>query len=314
MAKAPLFTPVLIAGCMILMISFAIRASFGVFQIPIAEEFGWLRADFSMAIAIQNLAWGIGQPIFRRVGGTVRRPQGDRHWARCSMRRGWCCRPMPSRPASIRCWKSWWASASRAPALASSWPLSAAPPAPENRSRWRWASPRPSGRPGRCSGRRRPRCCCKLIPGRRVFVIFAAVILSTLLALPFLRAPAWPARQELEEPMGTVLMRAFRDPSYTMIFLGFFSCGYQLGFITAHFPAFITELCGPIDPGGMLAGHRHHHDLGAWGGCHFADRAGQHRRALAGGLAGQALSRRNTCWRRSTPGAPSPRRCSSCCR
>ena len=54
--------------------------------------------------------------------------------------------------------------------------------------------------------------------------------------------------------MGEVLTTAFRDPSYTLIFLGFFSCGYQLGFITAHFPAMITEMCGPIEPGGMLAG------------------------------------------------------------
>jgi MFS family permease len=54
--------------------------------------------------------------------------------------------------------------------------------------------------------------------------------------------------------MGTVLVRAFKDPSYSLIFLGFFSCGYQLAFITAHFPAFVTELCGPISPGGMLAG------------------------------------------------------------
>ena len=67
MAKPQLFTPVLLAGCFILVISFGIRASFGVFQIPIAEEFGWLRADFSMAIAIQNLAWGIGQPIFGAI-------------------------------------------------------------------------------------------------------------------------------------------------------------------------------------------------------------------------------------------------------
>jgi hypothetical protein len=37
-----------------------------------------------------------------------------------------------------------------------------------------------------------------------------------------------------------------------MIFLGFFSCGYQLAFVTAHFPAFVTELCGPIMPGGAL--------------------------------------------------------------
>ena len=59
-----LVTPVLIGGCIIIIVSFAIRASFGVFQIPIADEFGWLRAEFSLAIAIQNLAWGIGQPSF----------------------------------------------------------------------------------------------------------------------------------------------------------------------------------------------------------------------------------------------------------
>ena len=35
-----IFTPVLIVWCLIIMVSFAVRASFGVFQIPIAEEFG----------------------------------------------------------------------------------------------------------------------------------------------------------------------------------------------------------------------------------------------------------------------------------
>ena len=62
--KAPLITPVLIGGCIIILFGFAARASFGVFQIPIASEFGWPRSEFSLAIAIQNLAWGIGQPIF----------------------------------------------------------------------------------------------------------------------------------------------------------------------------------------------------------------------------------------------------------
>jgi MFS family permease len=56
----------------------------------------------------------------------------------------------------------------------------------------------------------------------------------------------------LEESLGEILVKAFKDPSYTLIFLGFFSCGYQLAFITAHFPAFVTEVCGPIQPGGVL--------------------------------------------------------------
>ena len=74
MMKSSVFTPILIAGSAVLMLSFALRASFGVFQIPIAAEFGWPRSDFSMAIAIQNLAWGLGQPIF----GALAERFGDR--------------------------------------------------------------------------------------------------------------------------------------------------------------------------------------------------------------------------------------------
>jgi len=75
MAKTSLVTPVLLVGCLIILASFAIRASFGVFQIPIAQEFGWLRTEFSLAIAIQNLAWGIGQPIF----GAIAEKIGDKN-------------------------------------------------------------------------------------------------------------------------------------------------------------------------------------------------------------------------------------------
>ncbi len=86
-----------------------------------------------------------------------------------------------------------------------------------------------------------------------VFVIFATVILCVLFALPMLRAPARTGRAELEESLATVLRRAVRDPSFTLIFIGFFSCGYQLAFITAHFPALVAEMCGAIDPSGWLA-------------------------------------------------------------
>jgi predicted MFS family arabinose efflux permease len=80
------------------------------------------------------------------------------------------------------------------------------------------------------------------------------LILSSLAVLPMMRSPTPASKAELEESMGRVVTRALRDPSFTLIFVGFFSCGYQLGFITAHFPAFVTEVCGPILAGGILAG------------------------------------------------------------
>ena len=100
-AKAPLFTPVLVASCLILLVGFGIRATFGLFQIPIAEEFGWPRAYFSFAIAIQNLAWGFGQPIF----GAIAERFGDRApscSARSATRSGWCCRPTRPRRGATR--------------------------------------------------------------------------------------------------------------------------------------------------------------------------------------------------------------------
>ena len=91
-----------------------------------------------------------------------------------------------------------------------------------------------------------------LMSWQHVFIIFAAIIIGSLIFLPMMKTERVASRSELEESIGEVLIKAFKDPSYTLIFLGFFSCGYQLGFITAHFPAFVTELCGPILPGGAL--------------------------------------------------------------
>jgi hypothetical protein len=51
----------------VLLIGFVIRANFAVFHLPIATRFGWLRADFLMAIARKNVAWGIGPPSFGAV-------------------------------------------------------------------------------------------------------------------------------------------------------------------------------------------------------------------------------------------------------
>ena len=97
---------------------FLIRASFGVFQIPIAEQFGWPRAEFSLAIAIQNLAWGIGQPIF----GALAEKIGDRRaiviGALFYALGPGAVGAAPRRRSSTSCSRSWWASASPAPASA----------------------------------------------------------------------------------------------------------------------------------------------------------------------------------------------------
>ncbi len=250
-ARAPLVTPVLVGGCFIILISFAIRASFGVFQIPVADEFGWPRTDFSTAIAIQNLAWGIGQPIF----GALAEKFGDRRAVflgalayavglsmssiAISPEQHWALEVLVGFGIAGTGFGVILASVGRAAS-------------DENRS-MALAIATAAGSGGQVVGAPLAEWLLVFMSWQSVFLVFTVMIIAALMFLPMLRSPTPATRAELEESMGEILVKAFRDPSYTLIFLGFFSCGYQLAFITAHFPAMITEVCAAIDPTGVLA-------------------------------------------------------------
>ena len=60
-ARAPLsMTQVLVCGAAIVTLSMGIRHGFGLFLQPVTMDRGWSRETFAFAIAIQNLAWGVG--------------------------------------------------------------------------------------------------------------------------------------------------------------------------------------------------------------------------------------------------------------
>ncbi|MEM5544432.1 MFS transporter [Sulfitobacter sp. AS92] len=248
--RAPLFTPVLMVGCIIIMVSFAVRASFGVFQIPIAEEFAWARSEFSLAIAIQNLAWGIGQPIF----GALAEKIGDRKaiiigaliYAVGLLLSANSVTPIEHQTYA---WLVGFGIAGTGFGVILA--VVGRASSDDNRS-MSLAIATAAGSAGQVFGAPVAEWMLSFMSWQMTFVSFAGVILAMLLTLPMMRAPAMASRAELEESMGQILGKAFRDPSYTLIFLGFFSCGYQLAFITAHFPAFVTEMCGPILAGGVL--------------------------------------------------------------
>ncbi len=247
-----IFTPVLIGGCIIMMLGFAIRASFGVFQIPIASEFNWPRAEFSMAIAIQNLAWGIGQPIF----GAIAEKLGDRRaiiLGAVLYAAGLVLSSFAVTPGAHQFLEILVGFGIAGTGFGVILAMVGRAASDENRSMALGVATA-AGSAGQVIGAPMAEYLLGYFPWQTVFVIFACVILAALFVLPFMRAPVTAGKAELEESMGTVLKRAFKDPSYTLIFLGFFSCGYQLSFVTAHFPAFITEACGPIAAGGILAG------------------------------------------------------------
>jgi MFS family permease len=248
--QASLFTPVLLTGCVIILVSFAIRASFGVFQIPIAQEFNWPRAEFSLAIALQNLAWGIGQPFF----GAIAEKIGDRKaviigalvYAAGLVLSSFAVSPLEHQLYEILIGFGV-AGTGFGVILA----VVGRASSDENRS-MSLAIVTAAASGGQVVGAPVAEYLLGFMSWQDVFLVFAAAVLALIMLLPFMRAPVAATKQELEDSMGTILKRAARDPSFTLIFLGFFSCGYQLAFVTAHFPAFVTEMCSPIVSGSML--------------------------------------------------------------
>ena len=250
MSRTTLFTPILIAGCLIIMLSFAVRASFGVFQIPIAEEFGWLRAEFSMAIAIQNLCWGIGQPIF----GAIAEKLTDRKAiiiGALFYAYGLIMTSSAVTAGAMQFYEIFVGFGIAGTGFGVILAVVGRASSNENRS-MSLAIATAAGSVGQVFGAPAAELLLGVMSWQSVFLIFAAVIIGSLIFLPMMKTEKVATKAKLEESIGQVLTKAFKDPSYTLIFLGFFSCGYQLAFITAHFPAFVSELCGPIQPGGAL--------------------------------------------------------------
>lgn len=249
---ARLINPILIAGCIIILVSFSIRSSFGLFQIPIADQFAWPREAFSLAIAIQNLAWGIGQPIF----GALAERYGDR---RAILAGGilYAVGLLLSAGATAA-WQHQWLEVMVGFGIAGTGfgviLAVVGRAAPERHRSMALGIATAAGSAGQIVGPPVANLLLTSMPWSSVFVVFAGGILVSMLALLLMRVPKPEiATGERGETLSLVLRRALNDPSFVLIFIGFFSCGYQLAFITAHFPAFIAEMCGPIGPGSLVS-------------------------------------------------------------
>jgi MFS family permease len=250
--QSTLVTPVLVAGCLILMVGFGIRASFGLFQIPIADDFGWLRAEYSMAIAIQNLAWGIGQPVF----GAIAERFGDRRaiaLGAVTYALGLALSAFAVTPEGHQLLNVLIGFGIAGTGFGVILAIVGRAASPERRSITLGIATA-AGSAGQVVGPPFAEALLSVMPWTGVFIVFAAIALGMILLLPMIRGGAPAPAGASEESMGAIVGRAIRDPNFLLIFVGFFSCGYQLGFITAHFPAFITEVCAPIAPGSLLAG------------------------------------------------------------
>ena len=245
------FTPILIAASIVLFLSFSIRASFGVFQIPIAADLGWLRSEFSLAIAIQNLAWGLATPLF----GAFAERLGDR--------RAIIIGAILYAIGLILSANSISAVEHQFLEILIGFGIAGTGfgvvlgvvgrAASDEKRSLALGITTAAGSAGQVVGPPLAQYLLDMMHWSSVFTIFAGLILVSLFCLPFMKSDYKATKQELEESLGSIIFRAAKDPNYIMIFIGFFSCGFQLAFVTAHFPALVTETCAAIGPDSILA-------------------------------------------------------------
>ena len=248
--NSSIVNPILICGGLILLISFAIRSSFGLFQIPIAEEFFWARSEFSIAIAIQNLAWGIATPFFSAFAEKF----GDRKailtgivlYAIGLIISSGAITPEAHQLLNIVIGCGI-AGTGFGPIIAVVGRSASA----NNRSLVLGITTA-AGSAGQVVGPPIANILLNYMSWSSVFIVFAIIVLGSAILLPFMKTKTTISKNEPNENLSDVLIKALKDPTYIMLFLGFYSCGFQLAFITAHFPAFITEACSAIPPNSII--------------------------------------------------------------
>ena len=248
--KSSLITPVLLAGSLIIIITFGIRGSFGVFQIPIENEFQWLRVEFSLAIAIQNLGWGIGAPIFGALGEKF----GDKKMivagAFCYVI-GLVLSTYAQNPLTHQFLELIIGFGIAGTGLGMILAVVGRASSEKNRS-MALGIVTAAGSFGQMFGAPIAQTLLNFYSWQQVFIIFALTIILVMSVVPFLKDAPMVTKKEVEISLTKVLSNAFKDPTFSMIFFGFFACGYQLAFLTAHFPAMVTEMCSAITPSSAL--------------------------------------------------------------
>jgi MFS family permease len=241
---------VIAAGCAIAMIGFGPRATMGFFQLPVISENGWGRDTFGFAIAVQNLFWGIGQPFAGAVAdrfGTLKVLIGGL----ILYAAGLVLMTVSTSPAIFTLTSGvligfGLSGCSFNLVLAAFGKLLP----PEKR-------PMALGF-GTAAGSFGQFLFSPLAVGlidgagwKWSLIVFAALLLATIPLAWFLATEprqALPTDSEADRrTLMQVLAQAFGHTSYILLVLGFFTCGFQLAFITIHLPAYLKDI--GINPG-----------------------------------------------------------------
>lgn len=243
---------IVLCGCLIVFLGFGPRAVLGFFMGPVTAGHDFGREGFALALAVQNLLWGIGQP----VAGAI----ADRFGAMRVLACGallYAAGLVGMAQAEGTLWFGISAGvligfglsgASFNIVLAAFGRL-----VPERRRSLALGVGAASGSFGQFFYSPLAVMLSEQFGWQTALLVFAAGLmlvlpLSLALAEPRSRAPGTALPQDARSPWPAI-RQALRHRSYVLLVLGFATCGFQLAFVTVHLPTYLADNGLPIDVG-----------------------------------------------------------------
>jgi MFS family permease len=236
-------TPALIIGfgCLIAMMSFGPRSSLGFFLTPLSSANHWGRDVFAFALALQNLLWGVGQPIAGAIAdryGTARVlcAGGLMYAAGLALMAHAGSAPLLDLSAGVLIGFGLAGSSFMVLLAAFGKLLPAA---------WRsraFGFGTAAGSFGQFLYSPIAVALMDQFGWQQTLTIFAVTMLFILpLSLGLVTPAAAEGGAAAPQSLRAALGEAFAHRSYLLLVLGFFTCGFQLAFITVHMPAYLVD-------------------------------------------------------------------------
>jgi MFS family permease len=249
-------TPLVIiaCGCAIALLGFGPRSALGFFVQPMSREFAWGRDVFGLALAAQNLLWGLGQPIAGAIAdrfGLFRvMVVGALLYAGGLFMMSYAASPL-SLDLGAGVLIGFGLSGCSFNLVLSAF----AKLLPAERRGMALGAGTAAGSFGQFVFAPFGVALIDNFGWQTALTVFGVMMLliiplSLALSTPPATAANMPAVQQ--QSFKTALAEAFGHRSYVLLVLGFFTCGFQLAFVTVHLPAFLVDRGISVQIGGWV--------------------------------------------------------------
>jgi MFS family permease len=249
-------TPLVIiaCGCAIGLLSFGPRSSLGFFIQPMSRDFSWGRDVFGLALAVQNLLWGLGQPLAGAIAdrfGIFRvMCVGALLYAGGLLMMRYASTPLSLELGAGVLIGFGLSGCSFNLVLSAFSKL-----LPPERRGLALGAGTAAGSFGQFLFAPTGVALLGTIGWQGTLTVFAALMLLIIpLSLALSTSPATAANVPAadQQSFKTALAEAFGHRSFVLLVLGFFTCGFQLAFITVHLPAYLVDRGITAQTGGWV--------------------------------------------------------------